>query len=121
MTAVKTPSRPRMRARWRPRSAPRNARRRRAPCAPPRGMLELRADSPPESGACARRARERMIVGMDGPAESATEAAPTKAERIARWSARSCALAPAIDVVAFVLAWLDIGHGGDVTVLAATT
>ena len=58
---------------------------------------------------------------MDEPAEPATETAPTKAERIARWSARSCALAPAIDVVAFVLAWLDIGHGGDVTVLAATT
>jgi hypothetical protein len=43
-----------------------------------------------------------------------------KAVRIARWSARSCALAPVIDVVAFVLGCIGAGHDDDASVLAAT-
>lgn len=43
-----------------------------------------------------------------------------RAERMFRWSVRSCALGPIMAGVALVLAILDIG-GGDVTILSAFT
>ena len=50
-----------------------------------------------------------------------TRADTTKAERTLRWSALSCATGVVLVAISFGLALVDMGHGGDVSLLAAIT
>jgi hypothetical protein len=67
-----------------------------------------------------------MISAMtDAPTSPAevekTRAEVAKAERTLRWSAFSCATGVVLVAIAFGLSIVDMGHGGDVSMLAAIT